>query len=214
MSAARPTGPAARKVRQLDDSGAAIVEFALVLPLLVLLMLGLIEFGLAWRTKVNVESAVGLAARQNSNLGDTRQADYESLQSLIGSFGSIEGLDIDKVVIYRATGADGEPADSRCFTYTPQSFGRGISGACNIYGPDQVAALGATWTDHFGPTTTSCSSAWDRWWCPRNRDADQGDPPDYLGVRFEGTVPTVTSLFGSTIDMNANVVYRLEPNLE
>jgi Flp pilus assembly protein TadG len=38
-----------RKVR--DDSGQALVEFALVLPMLLLLVFGIIEFGRAWNAR-------------------------------------------------------------------------------------------------------------------------------------------------------------------
>ena len=37
---------------QRDQDGAAAVEFALLLPLLVLLLFGLIQFGIAFNTKI------------------------------------------------------------------------------------------------------------------------------------------------------------------
>ena len=44
------------------EAGQALVEFALVVPLLLLLVVGVIEFGRAW----NVSQAVNYAARQGA----------------------------------------------------------------------------------------------------------------------------------------------------
>ena len=46
-----------------DDSGQALVEFALVLPLLVLLTLGIVEFGRAWNARQVVTDAARAGAR-------------------------------------------------------------------------------------------------------------------------------------------------------
>jgi len=46
-----------------DQEGAAAVEFALLLPLLVLLLFGMIEFGLAFNTRIQATNAAREAAR-------------------------------------------------------------------------------------------------------------------------------------------------------
>jgi Flp pilus assembly pilin Flp len=46
-----------------DEDGAAAVEFALLLPLLVLLLFGLIQFGLAFNTKIQATNAAREGAR-------------------------------------------------------------------------------------------------------------------------------------------------------
>lgn len=212
MAAHSRSEPRRRAFRRgRDDSGATLVEFALVAPLLVVLVLGTIEFGLAWRARLDVETAVSLAARQNSNLGDFRPADYESLQSMVGSIDN-DAITITKVVIYKATGPNGEPQNPSCLTATPSSTGNGRSGACNIYHPDQLANL----TDQrFGPGATDCDGGeWDRWWCPPNRNADQGDPPDYLGVYIEAELDATTNLFGDSFTITERGVMRLEPDPE
>ena len=48
---------------QRDQDGAAAVEFALLLPLLVLLLFGLIQFGLAFNTKIQATNAAREGAR-------------------------------------------------------------------------------------------------------------------------------------------------------
>ena len=46
------------------QDGAAAVEFALLLPLLVLLLFGIIEFGVAFNTRIQATNAAREAARQ------------------------------------------------------------------------------------------------------------------------------------------------------
>jgi Flp pilus assembly pilin Flp len=46
------------------EGGAAAVEFALLLPLLVLLLFGFIQFGLAFNTRIQATNAAREAARQ------------------------------------------------------------------------------------------------------------------------------------------------------
>lgn len=56
-----------------DDTGAAAVEMALVLPFLLLLLCGIIDFGLAFNARVSLTHAAREAAREyalNQDLGD------------------------------------------------------------------------------------------------------------------------------------------------
>ena len=53
-----------RVVSSRGQDGAAAVEFALLLPLLVLLLFGFIQFGLAFNTRIQATNAAREAARQ------------------------------------------------------------------------------------------------------------------------------------------------------
>lgn len=46
-----------------DERGAVVVEFALVLPLLVIFVFGIVEFGRAYNAKIQLTSAVREGAR-------------------------------------------------------------------------------------------------------------------------------------------------------
>jgi hypothetical protein len=73
----RPSG-ARRELRDLrwrdrrdrrdrrDESGAVLVEFALILPLLMILLLGIIEFGDVYNNYISIRQGVREAARQGS----------------------------------------------------------------------------------------------------------------------------------------------------
>ena len=47
-----------------DDRGAAMVEFAIVLPVLMLILVGIIEFGRAYNTQVSIQAAAREGARE------------------------------------------------------------------------------------------------------------------------------------------------------
>lgn len=57
-----------------NERGAAMVEFAIVLPLLLLLLFGIVEFGRAYNVKVQLTGAVREGARAASFGGDANAA--------------------------------------------------------------------------------------------------------------------------------------------
>lgn len=61
-----------------DERGAAVVEFAIVLPVLVMLIFGIIEFGRGYNAKIELTSAVREGARAaalgNDPVAATRNA--------------------------------------------------------------------------------------------------------------------------------------------
>ena len=52
----------------LDDSGAALVEFALVLPLLMMIVLGMVSAGISYNRKITMTHAAREAARYGATL--------------------------------------------------------------------------------------------------------------------------------------------------
>jgi Flp pilus assembly protein TadG len=57
--------------RLQGDKGAAMVEFAIVLPVLLLILLGIIEFGRAWNAQESIQAAAREGARELAvNPGD------------------------------------------------------------------------------------------------------------------------------------------------
>ena len=53
-----------------DERGAAVVEFAIVLPILVLFIFGIVEFGRAYNARIELTSAVREGARAVALGGD------------------------------------------------------------------------------------------------------------------------------------------------
>ena len=63
------TGAQSRRARYRDQTGAAAVEFALVVPLMVMLLLGIITFGVAYTQSV----ALNNTAREGARFGASAQ---------------------------------------------------------------------------------------------------------------------------------------------
>ena len=63
MTSDRPDNTAPVTHRAASERGAAMVEFALLLPLLIMLVFGIITFGRAYFAKVELASAVREGAR-------------------------------------------------------------------------------------------------------------------------------------------------------
>ncbi|MFP3915227.1 MAG: TadE/TadG family type IV pilus assembly protein [Actinomycetota bacterium] len=100
------------------------MEFSLVLPLLVALMVGIMELGMAFRDVLTTSSAVREGTRVLSALGNDPDADCTALIAAIDTLllgGSIDQL--QRVEIYRAD-SDGDqvPADTNTYTLTGTDY--------------------------------------------------------------------------------------------
>jgi len=208
------TRPAAAASRRLSgDHGSIIPEFALVAPFMVLLILGIFEFGMVFRESLNLGAAVRAGARQVTNAGDTRPADFLALQGFQTTMSRAKNVTVNRVSIYKTTAANGAPTDATCLTIVPGAGGAGVSGACNIYSATQLNSLGASYLTNFGPNGSCGGAAWDRYWCPLSRNADQGDPPDYVGFYANVTYRSYTKLLPTTITVTDRAVMRIEPKV-
>ena len=98
-----------RRVRvEGRERGAAIVELVLIAPVLLLLAVGIAEFGLGWKDSLTVSNAMRAGARVGSAAANTRTADYEVLQGVRSALSSLPTGAIERIVIYKANGPDGE----------------------------------------------------------------------------------------------------------
>lgn len=192
-----------RRVDGHAERGAALVEIVVVLPLLILIVFGAIEFGAAWSNKLKIETAARAGARVGSNLGNERLADWTLLQSVRSAVQQIGTSNIAYVVVYKASAANGAVPAS-CKTSPPTSQ----TGLCNVYTGAQLDSLTQT---SFGGTTSCSGTSPDRFWCPVSRQDVQHLNPDYLGVWILAKSPTVTQLFGSPLSVQSSAVMRLEP---
>lgn len=187
-----------------------MVELALVAPLFTLLLLGIMEYGTAYRESLNLSGAVRSAGRQVTSAGAVRNADYLGIEGFVATMGQAKNVTIEKIVIYEAVDADGAPRDPSCFTSANPS----ASYHCNVYTGAQVASIGADSLTHFGPNDTSCgATAWDADWCPLTRKDRQGDPPDKVGIYAEVRYTSVTSLLPVIEKLKDRTVMQIEPRV-
>lgn len=99
-------------LRRGSESGATLVEFAIVAPIFFLMLFGIVEMGLAFHNRIIVDDAVQEAGRLGSALGNDIDTDIEILDRLADQITSLpnNGTDLIKFVeIYRVND-DGTPS--------------------------------------------------------------------------------------------------------
>ncbi|MCZ7532990.1 MAG: pilus assembly protein [Acidimicrobiia bacterium] len=159
------------RARKRDgEQGAALVEMAIVLPILVLLVFGIIEFGMAFNKRLTIGNATQSAARVATAVANNKYADITALRTLEQGLISLpnNGRDVIKSVwIYKAA-PDGSPADcgGPCINKYTYSYNPFDPTACK-------------WTPCPDPDVPPAETfKWD----PEKRNATVGNL-DVLGVR-------------------------------
>jgi hypothetical protein len=101
-----------------SDSGATAVEFALVAPILLLLVFGIIEYGLWFSDSLSTRQGVREAARQGvvANFGESSSC------GLTGASGDANSLALMCTAQDRIGGITGDPA---VMVAAPQGWARG-----------------------------------------------------------------------------------------
>lgn len=194
--------------RRRGERGAVLVEVVLIVPLLLLISLAVFDIGLGWKASLTVTSAARSGARVATNLGVSASADKSALSSVAASLGTVPVAEIDLVVIYRATAADGD-VPSNCLTTATKTAGGSAAYQCNVYSGAEVFAASTS-----SAFTGNCASSRDRFWCPTTRGNSQAATagPDYLGVYIRINHTTKTKAFGTTMVIKDRAVMRVEPN--
>ena len=182
------------------ERGAVLVEFALVAPVLLLLIFGAFEYGMFFKDYLTVSNTTRTGARVGSAAGSGADADYQILQAVKAAATALPGgaNSIQQISIYRATSAGGGPS-ATCQTSSSSAD------KCNTY----TAAAFAQPVTSFGCGAGSIDSVW----CPTTRVDSQALGPDYLGVWVKTTHGFVTKLFGSSRTITDSVVMRVEPKM-
>jgi len=201
--------------RLQGDDGAVLVEFALVAPLLIMLVFGLIDYGRMYNQKNVLIRSVQSAARTGASQGPDRYADYNVIQSVEASLSAMDGAEIERVIVFRASAANGQVPAACLSTARPDDLTAvGVNSGttrCNIYSRSQVGYRGNVLG--FFPGTTNCVGGWDASWCPttRSRGSDTTDP-DFLGVYVEVEAKALTGIVAlPTATMTSTSVFRLDP---
>lgn len=94
--------------RKCKASGQAVVEFALILPVLMLVLMGVLEFGLVFMRQNALTNAAREGVRQ-AILPSTTENDVETLVDSLLSGAGIDPADVTVTVTNE--GATGNPGD-------------------------------------------------------------------------------------------------------
>ncbi|MEZ5144367.1 MAG: TadE/TadG family type IV pilus assembly protein [Acidimicrobiales bacterium] len=203
--------------RLRSDQGVALVEAAFITPVLLVLVLGMLEYGLLFRDYLTVSDAAANGARvgaiqgpDTSVAGDT--ADQAIVASIREDLANIRYTSIDRIVVFRA----GPPGAGAPLAQVPESCKTGAAprgdtvARCNIYAAyDAFLAVQAPDPAYFkcgGANAVACG------WDPTGRvDGPKIADIEYLGVYLKLDRPMVTGVFGRRTTLEVASIVRLEP---
>ncbi len=184
-------GPAPRRAR--GDDGAAMVEAAIVMPLLMLLVFGIIEWGLAFLTATSTNSAARSGARTASALTlNTTYADQARMAVESNLSGAIPFATPLELWIYEVpyTSPPGSPYPNGQTSW--------------VCGTNCIKYTWNAATSHFD----NAQGAW-----PAASMVVCGTPDtfDSVGVYLKVRHNFVTNFFGSSKIIAEHTIMRLEP---
>lgn len=188
-----------RRHKPQEDKGAAVIETAMVLSLLLMLALGAFEYGMAFREWLSVTSATREGARLAAQAGDyvdtsdpnNKNADCLILEATAGALRSLDASQVVQVTIFESN-ASGD------FTSNQERYRPSVSG-------DSAALL-------------RCNSGWFSLggnWPPSARDND-GSVRDWIGVRLEFRHTWITGFlwWSGNVTWTDDAIMRMEPNYD
>jgi hypothetical protein len=176
-----------------------MVEAAITMPVFLLLVFGAIEFSLLFRDNLTVANAARDGARVASAAGDDGDADYRILQTLKLSSAAITPANIERIVVYRASGPGVQPS-AVCRTGTPTA-----GDDCNVYTSSDFTQV----ANSFGCRTNTVADP-DWRYCPSERPVAM-TTGGHVGVWVRAKTPARTAFFGGDKYVSSAMVFRIEP---
>ena len=203
-----PSWLARVRAKTRESRGAAAIEAAIVTPVFFILIMGIVEIGLAMNDYLALSSAVRAGSRTASASGDDLHADYNTVQRILRESTALDERDIQAIVIYKAPGfgegpfTDPTDPDLSCTI-------RSVDDVCNYY-------TAADWNrpkEQWGcQESTGGGASPDISWCPTDRKVSlSGAGSDYVGVWMKVEHRWVTKMFGNVVTLTDQSVIRLEP---
>ena len=204
MAARRDQAVSGRRAGRLTRSGGprhcergvALVEAAIVTPLLLMLVFGIIEFGFAFKDTLTLANGSRSGARVGSAATIDPSADWALLQAVKGATGSL--AQVNRIVVFKATSANGA-VPSTC------AAGNAVAGSCNVYDASDMALSQASFL--------SAGYSKDDSWAATTRitSLTSAGGPDYLGVYVRAQHTSIFQLIVPSRALTDTVVMRLEP---
>lgn len=171
-------------------------------PLFILLIFGVLEFGLVFRQYLTMSTADRNGTRAASAAGNTLQADYVTLQTIKRSTTAIRPEEIRTIVIFKAASPSASLEDDPGLT---SCLNASKPGVCNRYVASDLTRPSSDFGDCSPGSVTP-----DRYWCPSSRIVAASGPPDYIGVYIATRYQAVTAVFGKSYDLSEQTIYRME----
>jgi Flp pilus assembly protein TadG len=217
-----------------SQRGAVVVEAAIVFPLILIVVFGMLEAGLYFKDALSLSDVVRDAARAGAAHGNSPDADYWILQTLIEEGSALPQSQIQEVIVYNAASTPTPPNPAAqaaqataCYaagTGTTTATSSGLStntygiNSCNVYWPSDFNIPDSTWqgiTPANYTTQVPDASSWPAIYRDDTREQIRGDGttgPDLLGVWVKITHTWVTGIISTSPSViTDNVVLTIEP---
>ena len=196
--------------KRRTETGASVVEAALILPIFVLLIFSIIEAGSMFLNLSAVRTASREGAREASAAASSSTADQTALIASMRSLGQLSGS-LEGVIIFKAENV-GSAVPQACL----DALSAGSSGVntplakCNVYSAAKVRNPEIT---KFGACASNGDpTIWDSHWAPIDRIEvlTPTSSPDYVGVFVKVKSAGATGLLPKRA-MTAVNIFQLEP---
>ena len=187
-------GSGSRGLSTRADRGSVVVEAALLLPVFLVLVFGVVEWSLVMRDEVAVSSAVRTGVRVASIPASVTATNItQPTADAIRKAGSVMPKDnIDYILVYQANNK-GYPLPDGNTAMTCANAGS--------------TCVKHTWNDVTNKFDTTAGT-----WDPALLNTCAGDPnAQSVGVYLKASHPMLTRFFGSTRSIDDRAVLRFEP---
>jgi len=210
-----PLGSGQDLPRLHGDHGGAVVEFAIALPILILLFVSVVEYGMAYAQVNQLEATLLVAARTIGQQQNGRLADYQGLQALSAGLAGMRGTTVERAVVWKANTSTSPVPPSGVCSSTKPAYGStttaGVLGSCNIYSRAQINTGSFAGFPGGSSTAATCTGGWDSNWCPLSRVVNEGSS-DWVGLWVEIKYTSLTKFVpNGNLTMARGAVYRVEP---
>jgi Flp pilus assembly protein TadG len=174
------------------ERGAVLVEAALVLPLLIVLVLGIVEYSVAFNKSATVANASRAGARTATAIPKDSQYSVKAAEAVASALTSLGSEAPQEVWIYKvAAGTDDDP------------IGGGF-GSC-------TDCVGYAWNPAAKAFVTSAPLGGNAWTANEQNACVDSSHPDRLGVYVKAKHKYLSGVFGNERTIEHRTVMRLEP---
>ncbi len=172
------------------ERGATLIEASLVLPIMIGILIGTLETGIAFKDYLTVSYATREGSRVGALAGDDANSDCNIVHAIFDSLGQADLDDFKTIQIYAADPTTGDPVPSKVNTWTL----KGVD-------PDPYDCANDWTIDENWPATS------------RNVIFGAGSQLDIIGVRVVMNHDWITGFppFSGSFDVDESVITRIEP---
>lgn len=173
-----------------NDRGVAVVEFAFIFMMVLMLAIGAFEWGMGFLDRLSVSQSVREATRVAAAVGDRTDADCAIIEAGSGALSAIGGNSVKEIWIYESDVSGTVGSNKQ--RYRPK-------------------------VDTDDPLSLHCGAGWYRIqnsWPSGSRD-NSGTVRDWIGVRviLDHEWKTDFLWWSGTVEWQESTVFHLEPKI-